>query len=563
MKRLPFIFLLAVAVSCQQPSSEQTSADSKTETSQPFIWENATVYFMLTDRFNNGNEANDLSYGRQKDGGPLRSFMGGDIRGVIQKLEEGYFDSLGVTAIWMNPMIENIHGSTDEGTGKSYGFHGYWARDWTTLDKNFGTMDDYKELVDKAHERGIRIIMDVVINHTGPVTDTDSQWPDSWVRMDPTCTFQDFESTVSCTLVDNLPDILTDKEDEVELPEFLLKKWEEEGRKEQELKELDDFFERTGYPRAPKYYIIKWLIDYVRELGIDGFRVDTAKHTEPGLWATLYEEAVKALEDWRKNNPEKKIDDTEFYMVGEVYGYSLYTKRNFDYGDTLVDFYAQDFDALINFSLKAEWTQKSPEALFSAYDSLLSSTEMQGKSVMNYITSHDDHNPLPAAGLRKTPFKSAEYLMLAPGAVQIYYGDETARLLTVEEAVGDAKLRSFMNWQELQDGVMREAGYSVPEVYAYWSKLGQFRKAHPAIGAGTHQMISDGPYTFSRVLNRGEISDAVVVTIGETNMPISVGQAFPAGTMVRNFYTGETSVVADGKVELSQPGRIYLLERAD
>lgn len=560
MKFLPFILVLAVIVSCQQPSSEQKTNETQTIEKQPFIWENATIYFMLTDRFNNGNRANDLSYGRKQDGAPLRSFMGGDIRGVIQKLEEGYFDSLGVTAIWMNPMIENIHGSTDEGTGKSYGFHGYWARDWTTLDKNFGTMKDYKELVDKAHDRGIRIIMDVVINHTGPVTNTDSQWPDSWVRMDPTCTFEDFESTVSCTLVDNLPDILTEKEEEVELPGFLLEKWEKEGRKEKELKELDEFFERTGYPRAPKYYIIKWLIDYVRELGIDGFRVDTAKHTEPGLWATLYREAVKALEDWRKSNPDKKIDDTEFYMVGEVYGYSLYTERNFDYGDTLVDFYAEDFDALINFSLKAEWNQKSPEALFSAYDSLLNGPEMEGKSVLNYITSHDDHSPLPPAGFRRTPLTSAEYLMLAPGAVQMYYGDETARYLTVEEAQGDAKLRSFMNWEELERGVARPEGYSVPEVYAYWSSLGQFRKAHPAIGAGRHRMIAESPYTFSRVLRKGDINDAVVVTIGETDLPIAVGEAFEEGTVVRNFYTGEQSVVANGKVEFSRPGRIYLLE---
>src|SRR5690606_6566995 len=146
-----------------------------------FVWEAANVYFLLTDRFNNGDKSNDINFGRTETPAPLRGFQGGDIRGIIQKIDEGYFDRLGINAIWFTPVLEQIHGGVDEGTGLSFGFHGYWTRDWTALDPNFGTEQDLAELVSKAHSRGIRIIMDAVINHTGPVTEKDPVWPAEWV----------------------------------------------------------------------------------------------------------------------------------------------------------------------------------------------------------------------------------------------------------------------------------------------------------------------------------------------------------------------------------------------
>ncbi|MEJ2482885.1 MAG: alpha-amylase family glycosyl hydrolase, partial [Gemmatimonadota bacterium] len=146
------------------------------------FWNSATVYFLLTDRFANGDPSNDHALGRRQDGAVLRSYMGGDLKGVLAKLEEGWFDSLGVTAIWMTPFQEQIVGSVDEGTGKTYAFHGYWTKDWTAVEPALGTPEDLRALVDAAHARGIRVILDAIINHTGPVTPLDPRWPDEWVR---------------------------------------------------------------------------------------------------------------------------------------------------------------------------------------------------------------------------------------------------------------------------------------------------------------------------------------------------------------------------------------------
>ncbi|MEY4433734.1 MAG: hypothetical protein RLZZ44_1868, partial [Bacteroidota bacterium] len=98
----------------------------------------------------------------------------------------------------------------------------------------------------------------------------------------------------------------------VELPAALVEKWKKEGRYEQEVKELDEFFARTAYPRAPKYYIIKWLTDYITEYGIDGYRADTAKHIEEGVWAEFKKQCQYAFATWKKNNPKKVLDNTAF-----------------------------------------------------------------------------------------------------------------------------------------------------------------------------------------------------------------------------------------------------------
>ncbi|MEM6377616.1 MAG: alpha-amylase family glycosyl hydrolase [Bacteroidota bacterium] len=516
------------------------------------FWKNATVYFLLADRFNNGDQTNDLPLNRKKDGAVLRSFEGGDIKGVTQKIEEGYFDKLGVNAIWMTPVVEQIHSSTDEGTGKTYAYHGYWAKDWTSLDPNFGTEADFAALVTAAHQRGIRILMDVVINHTGPVTDLDTQWPDSWVRTGPACKYQDFESTVACTLVENLPDIRTDSEVAVELPPFLKEKWKAEGRLAEEEQELDAFFEKTGYPRAPRFYIIKWLTDWVRKYGIDGFRVDTVKHTEAEIWEDLKEAARAAFWEWKAKNPSLVLDEEDFYMVGEVYGYYIGAEKIYDYGDRKVDFFANGFESLINFSFKGDATS-TYDSLFSKYSEILNNDNMNTVSVMNYLTSHDDGSPFDPQ--RTKSHETATKLMLSPGAAQIYYGDETARPLVIEGANGDANLRSFMNWADLEE-------QSYQDLLAHWQKLGQFRKKHLAIGAGKHQQLQAAPYLFKRTLQQ---EDEVLVGFDLNNgvKTIPVYDTFQNGAQVRDFYSGTVAKVQNGEIQIDSPYDIVLIEAAE
>jgi len=544
---LALIALLAIFLNaCKAPAEGRQEGVGKAET--PFIWENANVYFLLTDRFLNGDPDNDVNLGRSLESAPMRGYQGGDLKGVIQKLEEGYFEALGISALWLTPWFEQNKGITDEGTGPTYAYHGYWTQDWTSIDPNLGTEADLARLVELAHEQGIRILMDVVINHTGPVTDQDPVWPAEWVRTSPPCGFDTYMNTTRCTLVENLPDIRTESDQEVELPPALLEKWEGEGRLEQELAELEAFFQETGYPRAPRYYIIKWLTDYVRKYGIDGYRLDTAKHIEEGVWKELYAQASRAFNEWKAAHPALVLDQLDFYMVGEVYGYSIHSDRLYDFGDQKVDFFAQDIHSLINFSFIHD-AGTPYETLFSSYDAKLQGP-LKGQGVLNYLSSHDDHHPFDPD--RVKAMEAATKLLLSPGTSQVYYGDESLRILRVEGAQGDAHLRSPMNW---------EAWSGADSVFQHYCKLGQFRKAHLAVGAGRHLLLSKSPYVFGRVYEQEDYRDAVVAALDlEPGMQeIPVEGIFEDGSEVLDYYSGQRSTVESGTVQLITEHALVLL----
>lgn len=559
MKFLSTLILILFSISCNTLSSgdedsgtEGTTVISRSDT--PFVWEGANIYFLLTDRFYNSDSSNDVNFGRTLETGDLRGFEGGDLKGITQKIKEGYFNDLGVNAIWMTPVVEQIHGATDEGTGRTYGYHGYWTKDWTSIDPNYGTKEDLHDLVTAAHENGIRILLDAVINHTGPVTEKDPQWPDEWVRNDTACTYQDYETTVTCTLVENLPDIRTESNEDVELPPQLVEKWKAEGRYEKEMAELDEFFERTGHPRAPRFYIMKWLTDYISEFGIDGYRVDTVKHTEEYVWQEFKALADEAFRKFKGDNPGKVLDNNDFYLMGEVYNYGISGGRDFDFGDRKVNYFAKAFNSLINFEFKWNAQQLDKETLFRKYDKLLNG-ELEEYGTVNYLTSHDDGQPFDKE--REKPFETANLLLLSPGTSQIYYGDESSRSLTIDGTVGDATLRSNMNWKDIDNDP--ETG----EILAHWQKLGQFRAAHPAVGAGRHEMISQEPYYFHRSFEQGDYKDEVIVGIkiasGEKDIPVS--QVFKDGQIIRDSYSGKTGVVKNGRIKINTPYEYLLLER--
>ena len=540
---LIYVPLIVFLVNCKENGNEKEKP--------PFVWEGANIYFLLVDRFYNADTLNDVNFNRTKEPAVLRGFEGGDLKGITQKINEGYFTDLGVNAIWMTPIVEQIHGSTDEGTGLTYGYHGYWTKDWTAIDPNFGTKDDLHELVEAAHKKGIRVLLDAVINHTGPVTAKDPAWPQDWVRTGPKCEYTNYESTVSCTLVENLPDIRTESNEDVDLPQQLVEKWKKEGRYQQEMAELEAFFKRTGYPRAPRFYIIKWLTDYITEFGIDGYRCDTVKHTEAYVWEEFKTQCDDAFNKFKEDNPDKVLDNNDFYLVGEVYNYGISNGKYFDYGDKKQNYFDNKFNSQINFEFKWNAKQMPIQEMFAKYDSILHS-DLKGFGVLNYLSSHDDHDPFDAK--RERPFETANKLLLAPGTSQIYYGDETARKLYVEGAEGDAHLRSFMNWEDQN---------SKKEILKHWKKLGRFRNNHPAIGAGKHQMLSSSPFVFSRSFSTKSYQDKVVVGL---NLPkgeklIDVSSVFNNGEKLHDAYSNQNLKVKNGKVVIDSKFNIVLLEK--
>ena len=549
------LLLLVCFAACKEEKQETPQElEQEVAAAKPFDWKAANLYFLLTDRFNNGDPSNDLNFDRTQETAVLRGFEGGDLKGITQKIEEGYFSDLGINAIWMTPIVEQVHDGTDEGTGYTYAYHGYWTKDWTQLDPNFGNFDDLAALVEAAHSKGIRVLLDAVINHTGPVTPMDAVWPEEWVRTQPKCTYESFETTVECTLVENLPDIKTESNDDVALPPALIEKWKQEGRYDTEMAELDAFFERTGYPRAPRFYIMKWLTDYITDFGIDGYRVDTVRHTEAFVWQEFKKQCDYAFTAWKQANPELVLDDTPFYTVGEVYGYKINDGLMTNFGDVKKDYYKDAFTAMINFDLRSQEADVDYEAVFSRYDSILNTT-LADYGTLSYLTSHDDGYPYDKE--RQNTYTAANLLLLTPGGSQMYYGDEVGRSLLIDGTNGDATLRSSMDWEAYANDPEAQ------QLLAHYQKLGQFKNNHLAVGIGRHQQLASAPYTFQREYAAGNDTVVVALNAPQGEKIIEIGMAFVEGSSVRDAYSGQTALVKDGKVSLNSDDSVVLLESID
>ncbi|MEW7291385.1 starch-binding protein [Aquimarina sp. 2304DJ70-9] len=516
----------------------------------PFSWDNVTIYFLLTDRFNNGDPTNDTSFDRQKNSTANElDFQGGDIPGVTQKIQEGYFDELGVSAIWVTPVVENRHGFI--GTEfNDYPYHGYHTNDWTAFDPNFTSAEQFEEFIDEAHNHGIRVLVDIVMNHTGYRTFkrvngnlefVDEEYPLDWVRLECQKDGEPNNGELRCDDYSQplygLPDIRTESFNEVQLPQWLLDKWETEGRKQQELDELNAYFARTGKPRTPRYYLIKWLTDWVREYGIDGFRVDTERHVGADVWKELKEEAVLALREWKQNNPAKKLDDLDFYMTGEDSGLNIIGNP----GDPLPeDFTVSKFNSMINFqSPKDAYTNMGQEEIFSSFAAKLNQDGGFGTNgeynMVSYLRSHDFSQYYTG-----NMYYGGTTLLLSPGGVQIYYGDESGRQFFDAQTYPDAGYRGFMNWDSLDEGML-----------FHWRKLGTFRREHTSVGAGSHQKLSDSPYIFKREYNRNGENDKTLVFQGQDGDfagALNVFGMWPDGTLLKDYFSDLTATVSNGTV---------------
>lgn len=224
----------------------------------------------------------------------------------------------------------------------------------------------------------------------------------------------------------------------------------------------------------------------------------------------------------------------------------------YDFGDKKVDYFNDSFDALINFDLRSS-VDRSYEQVFSSYNNVLQG-DLKGFSTLSYLSSHDDGQPFDKE--RSKPYETATRLLLVPGASQVYYGDELARTLIVEGTNGDATLRSFMNWEDID--IKPETG----QILAHWQKLGRFRNDHISVGAGIHKMISENPYVFKRTYDEGNISDRVVVglDLSEGEKSVSVSGVFADGTKVRDAYSGMMAEVKNGNVSLNSDFKLVLLE---
>lgn len=585
--KIVFVFTAAnFFFSC---TDEQQQNKNQAEYENTFSWDNATVYFVYVDRFLNADTTNDQNYNRKTDyGSPemnAATFHGGDIAGITQKLEEGYFTGLGINAIWVTGVYEQIHGWVGGGSENDfphYAYHGYYPMDFTMMDKNYGTIEEFRTFVDLAHSKGIRVIMDAGLNHPGYNTlldavqynfggvdmteaeaaehiskltkgkdkphyqvydylklfdfKNDSLW-ENWWGYDWIRTAEEVDKDVLTESIFGLADFRTEKTESVKLPKLLKNKWSMEGEDFTPWANPSAVKYRKDMDAAPADYLIKWLTAWVEEFGIDGFRCDVVENVDEFRWKQLNEECNSALNVWRTNNKAKAGAEwtDKFWMTGDIWGSGIEHRPNCE---------KMGYASIVNFKFPKDANLETIGQTWQNYaDTLNTIDNWSTLSFINntYIRGSDGENMIDVGTA----------LLLSPGAVQIFYGDEVARKAGAGKTNSDPvqSYRSDYIWDNQNLDVLN-----------HWQKLGQFRKKNISIGAG--KQVSLGDNTYARIYDKNGLKNSVVIKISDMNADIvNVGEYFEEGSKLRNAYTGDISVVKEGKVEFKVKNKIILIEK--
>lgn len=351
------------------------------------------MMMIVTDRFDDGDSSNNAAngaYAPREPGG----IHGGDLAGIEARLP--YLKHLGITAIWMTPVAMNVPES----------YHGYWIQDLMRVDPRLGTMDDLRRLIRRAHALGIRVYLDIVCNHLGPLSrPVGGAW--KWNPSGAALEWADSTRLPSPAFFRDLS--LYHPYGEVEC-------WQDPDQIIGELPGgLDDL--KTELP-AVREELIRIYLWWLEQTGCDGFRVDTVKHVEREFWYVF----LDAVRHWREQ--AKRPDLTVF---GEVFAFDDETLASYTWPDSLG---RAGFDAVLNFSLGG-----SIRAVFGSGESVA----LIARSIERLSLYHPSNRPLHpifidnhdlprflhlARGDRNALQRALTVLFTAPGPPILYYGTE-------------------------------------------------------------------------------------------------------------------------------------------
>lgn len=505
IKSIPIVLVDQYGNLHRQSAEIEVKARTYSGSKLDFDWDEARIYFALTDRFKDG----DLTNNENVDTAHLEAYHGGDFRGMISKLD--YLQELGINTLWITPVVDNI--DFNQGVsfgGKQYAYHGYWAKDFTKLDEHLGDMATFKELIEKAHDKGIKIMVDVVLNHTGYGLKEDDVNPQ--VAAEDKARFAGMLRT-----------------DGVQADTDVIKG---------ELSGLPDF--KTEDPAVRKQIIAwqsGWLDNARTERGdtIDYFRVDTVKHVESTTWKA-FKNALTAI-------------DPGFKMVGEYFGGTA------DNDGGMLQ--SGQMDGLLDFSfndqakLFAEGTINAVDAYLQEREAKISNTGVMAQ----FLSSHDEDGFLSDyVDGDKGKLKIAAALQItAKGQPVIYYGEELGRSgkNAGDMANGEfSENRGDMPWDQLT----AEQG-----LHDHYQKLLNIRSEYSQLYAkGIRTKLAGSDDLGYLAFNKQYGNDNVVTVINTKKEGLSaeIPVPFAALSSVRDEYSGKLyTVSAARKVTVDLPGR--------
>ena len=475
------------------------------EKGDDFDWDEAVIYFAVTDRFFDGNTGNNDAYGAgdyntDEATGSL-SYHGGDFAGLTQKLD--YLEQLGVNTIWITPIVANEMGEgleTDlEGT-LSYGYHGYWASDFTTLNAHLGTEEEFAALLDEVHARGMKLMVDVVLNHAGYET-------------------EDYFNS------------MLDGKDMIRSGENLI----EGDTKRGPLSGLPDFMTEDEDVRN---LLVEWQSSWISKYDIDYYRVDTVKHVDDVTWAAF-------------KNALTKIDP-DFKMIGEYsgagYASDTGTLRTGEM-DSLLDF---DFnDQALSF---VQGNIDSVESFMEQRNAAIDNTATLGA----FTSSHDEDGLMQKiidAGYTEDEayqmfFAAASLQMTAKGQVVIYYGEEIGQYGKNDYPYQTNRYDFDWSKAQLADGSLNTGD----PMLAHYQKLLAAREDYSEVFAkGERTKISGGDDEGYLVFEKTYQGETVYVGINLNDSAVTVDNISVKGSGYSDVYGGARVTEQNGKLSVTIP----------
>lgn len=498
-----------------------------------FDWRDAVMYFVFVDRFFDGNPGNNAPY---TGGGldPSANWKGGDWAGLLQKLKDGYFEALGVNALWLTVPMDNTDAIGVGDDGRNYtGYHGYWPRDLSKPERRFGTESELKAVIAEAHKRGIKILVDYAMNHVhkdSPVYTANKSWFNpldlgggkQCICGSADCSWEGDKAAV-CWFRDYLPDF--------------------------------DF--KNSAARA---FSVDNALSWMKNYDLDGFRLDAVKHIEQSWLLDVRDKITKEVE---------AVGKQHMYLVGETY------TGNRDLIKSFID-PCKKLDGQFDFPLRSELgrrvllRQDKMQGLVAFMDS--NDTFYGAGLNSTFIGNHDvpraihlaQNTPLWGdmwAGGKDKNFDpnrpsivgeteayerlglAMTILMTNKGVPLIYYGDEIGLA-----GAGDPDNRRMMDFNV--------AGYNAGQKWLFerMKKLGAVRKAHSSLRRGNRTTLSQADDTWAYSLVDG--TDTVYVAVNRSDSAKTVS-GLPSSTLTDLLTGGSVSgptitVPARGAVLLSK-----------
>jgi glycosidase len=432
-------------------------------------WEDQIIYFVMIDRFANGDTSNDVLTDSGIESGMVNSkYNGGDIQGLIDQLD--YIKELGATAIWVTPPVANQwwDGSVNYG-----GYHGYWARDFKKVEEHFGDVELYKKFVEEAHKRGMYVIQDIVANHTG-----------NFLIYKNGRYFLNNQS-VPTNKPDQYPFNMNDYNDP-EQRKLNVYHWPSEiknpNQYNTEFSQLDDL--NTENP-----LVIEALKDsytfWIEEADIDGFRIDTAIYVPNEFWEEFLngENGIYEI--------AQKVEKNDFLTYGEAW----ITPQPFTNvaEKSLNEYMEIGFNSMLDFPLQTDIKRVFKEGKPTSYlEYRLNQRETMYKDpsrMITFIDNHDMDRFLKGSDINSLK-QALTFIFTIPGIPTIYYGTEQNFVET----------RAAMFDQGFASGGVDHFDTTTP-TFQYIKELTELRKNIPTFRYGKVEILfadelGPGPFIY-------------------------------------------------------------------